>query len=323
MTANDMHGDRGRNILPVGRSLLFVWVLILAPLTVACGVSGADGGSAGSEELDHTHLDVAEATTEVRVVVVPSELVVGPNRFAVGLFDQEDNLIQDATVHFHYYDLRDPDNALLESEATARPVQDREGYTTIFTHDREFTIPGQWGVEVDVYMPNGNKAKQRVGFVVMNDSPSLSAGEQAPGLNTLTAEDVKQDLGRLTSSQAPEPALHQLSLAQALANGKPTVLLFATPAYCETRFCGPAYEEVKKLLPLYGDQLNFVYVEVFSGLPDPASTNWAASPAVTAFGLESEPWVYLIDAGGTIVYRLEGIFTAEEVEEQIRNRLGL
>ena len=36
---------------------------------------------------DHAHVAAATATDRVQVVLVPSELVIGPNRFAVGLLD--------------------------------------------------------------------------------------------------------------------------------------------------------------------------------------------------------------------------------------------
>jgi hypothetical protein len=37
-----------------------------------------------------------------------------------------------------------------------------------------------------------------------------------------------------------------------------------------------------------------------------------------AFGLTTEPWLFLIDAEGKIVYRVEGIFTTAEVERHLQ-----
>lgn len=306
------------NMTTIQQRFRILLIILVTGLATACG-----GSNAGEASAEHAHLDPAEVTTKVEAALVPSELVVGPNRFAVGLFDDQGNLIQDARVHFHYYDLSDPENAVLESEVTAQLIQDSEGYTTIFTHNRDFEIAGQWGVEIDVYLPDGNTAKQRIGFQVESETSSLGPGEKVPILNTLTLDDVDQDLSRLTSSTSPNPALHEISLAQALANGTPTILLFATPAFCQTRFCGPAYEIVGEVYETHGDRLNFVYVEVFDGLPDPSAINFQASLAFTAFGLESEPWLFLIDEDGTIIYRLEGLFTADEVRRQLENRLGL
>ncbi len=298
------------------RGLCFLGIVMgIAACHVEGNVSGTDS--------DHSHLDLDEVTAEVRAAIVPSELVIGPNRFAVGLFDLEGNLINDAEVHFHYYDLSDPDNAWLESEATATRIQDRDGYTAIYTHNREFARAGHWGLEIDVYFSDGNTAKQRIGFLVEEDSPSLSAGEKAPAINTLTLDEVGRDLSRLTSAVNPNPALHEVSLAQAVNSNKPTVLLFATPAFCQTRFCGPSYEIVGDLEKIYRDRMNFVYVETFDGLPDPSAVNFRPSAAFEKFGLESEPILYLIDGEGTINYRLEGIFSAEEVEQLIQTRLDV
>jgi hypothetical protein len=102
-----------------------------------------------------------------------------------------------------------------------------------------------------------------------------------------------------------------------MRNGKPTVLLFATPAFCQTRFCGPAYEMTSELQQRYGDQINFVHVEIYTGLPNPAANNWEVAPAMTAFGLSTEPWLFLIDRNGVVFYRVEGLFTTDEIEQYI------
>jgi hypothetical protein len=101
------------------------------------------------------------------------------------------------------------------------------------------------------------------------------------------------------------------------------LLLFATPAFCQTRFCGPAYETVSELQNQYGDQVNFIHIEVFTGLPNPEESGFKLAPSVEVFGLESEPWAFLIDEGGTVVYRVEGLFSSEELERQLRAHLDL
>jgi hypothetical protein len=266
---------------------------------------------------EHQHLDPSQITDEMQVVLVPSELVVGPNRFAVGLFDAEGRMIHDALVHFHYFDLSNPQAPLLESEANAVRLQTPEGLTTIFAHERAFARAGNWGVEVQARFPDGKAAIKRIGFEVTAESQALIAGEQAPALDTPTAKDVNHDLRQLTSATKPNPAFYQLSLAESMASGKPTVLLFATPAFCQTRFCGPAYEIANDLYEGYGDAANFIHVEVFTGMPNPAENNWELAPAMRAFGLHSEPWLYLIGSDGKVAYRVEGLFTQAEVERHL------
>ena len=52
--------------------------------------------------------------------------------------------------------------------------------------------------------------------------------------------------------------------------------------------------------------------------PNPAASNWEVAPAMQAFGLTTEPWLYLMDADGKIIYRVEGLFTTTEVERHLQ-----
>ncbi len=65
----------------------------------------------------HTHIDPSQATETISVALVASELILGPNRFAVGLLDGKGQAITEATVHVHYFDLSAPSNPRVESEA--------------------------------------------------------------------------------------------------------------------------------------------------------------------------------------------------------------
>lgn len=73
--------------------------------------------------------------------------------------------------------------------------------------------------------------------------------------------------------------------ADAIATGKPVVVLFGTPAFCETRTCGPVPETVMlRLYDTYKDEAILVHIERYflkearenNGLaPSPCSTsNW-------------------------------------------------
>lgn len=266
----------------------------------------------------HTHIKTMRPTQAavkaLRVVLVPSELVLGPNRFAVGLLDEAGRVIHDANVKFRYFDLSDPQSPQVESTATARRLQTPDGHTTIFTHERHFGRAGVWGVEVAAQLPDGTTLSNRIRFEVVADPPSVVVGEQAPIIDTPTLASVDGDIRRFSSAPVPNGGFYRMSLADALTNGKPTVLLFATPAFCQTRFCASTYEIVSHLQHKYGDDLNFLHVEVYSGLPNPAANQWQLVPSMAAFGLTTEPWLYLIDASGHVVYRVEGMFTEAEVE---------
>lgn len=262
---------------------------------------------------EHAPGDETAVTAGLQVVLVPSELAVGQNRMAVGLLDADNGMIHEARVHFHYFDLSDPDAPQLEQEADAYPVHAPDGLTTIFAQDRTFDRAGEWGLQVTAQLANGKMAVQRIRFNVSADSRSLLPGEAAPRLQTPTLAGVDGDFSRITSAWEPNPAFYQLSLDEALRNGKPTVLLLATPAFCRTRFCGPAYETAGALAAARGDAVNFIHVEVYTGLPDPSQNDWELAPIMAAFGLETEPWLYVMDAAGQVIYRAEGMFTAADI----------
>ncbi|MCG3211483.1 MAG: hypothetical protein FOGNACKC_05129 [Anaerolineae bacterium] len=310
----------------------YVWLTLIAVVLAACSAnaSAVDSGfnpalanktDVHLADAEHDHLDLPAAN--LTVVLVPTELVAGPNRFAVGLFDAKQAMLHDAAVHFRYFDLSDPGQARPETEADARRLQSPDGLVTIFAQERNFDRVGDWGVEIEAQLPDGSTLRNRVGFRVAAESASLTPGEKAPAIDTPTLAAVNRDLSRLTSARQPNPALYQLSLAEAVTNGKPTLLLFATPEFCQTRFCGPAYETFNELQNRYGDQLNFIHVEVFAGLPNPANYGFKLAPAVEAFGLSSDPWLYLLAKNGNVLYRVEGLFTAAEIEQQLQLQLGL
>ncbi len=258
------------------------------------------------------------APTSLQVVIVPSELIVGQNRFAVGLIDPAKGMIHDASVHFRYFDLSDPAKPTVESEADAVRYQTPDGLTTYYAHEREFKRAGDWGVEVQARLPDGTTISQRIGFRVVADSPTLKPGMRAPAFKTRTAADVGGDLKQLSSATAPNPAFYRVSLAQAITSAKPTVLLFATPAFCQTRMCGPAYDVVSAVQQKYGDAADFIHVEVYSGLPNPAANGFQLDVAMKAFGLTTEPWVFLIDKNGVITWRVEGPVTEGEIEQHLQ-----
>ncbi|MCA1554341.1 MAG: hypothetical protein LC737_08185, partial [Chloroflexi bacterium] len=270
----------------------------------------------------HTHIDPSQATAEIQVALVASELIVGSNRFAVGLLDGKGQAIKEASVHFHYFDLKDASNPTLESETDATRLVSPDGLTAIFAHEREFSHAGDWGVEVQARFADGHAAVKRIGFKVVATSPTIKPGQKAPAVDTPTLASVKDDLSKLSSSQAPNAAFYRFSLKQALANGKPTVLLLATPAFCQTRFCGPAYDITSDVQKRFGDRVNFIHVEVYTGLPNPAANNFELAPIMKSFGLSTEPWLYLIKPDGTVDFRLEGFITRSEIERHLQPLLG-
>lgn len=100
-------------------------------------------------------------------------------------------------------------------------------------------------------------------------------------------------------------------------SGKHCVYLVAALEFASMEAIGPAYDTLSELQAAYGDEVNFLHFEVYTGLPNPATEDWQLTPAMTAFGLHTEPWLYLIGADGRVAHRVEGLFTYAEIERHL------
>jgi hypothetical protein len=108
---------------------------------------------------------------------------------------------------------------------------------------------------------------------------------------------------------------------QNTCNGKPTVASFGTPLLCTSQLCGPVVDEQLLAFQQIGQMANFIHVEEFLPGPDlkaPAPTLENISPAFKAWGLQTDPWVVIIDRRGIIRFRSLGPVTAPEIESALK-----
>lgn len=112
----------------------------------------------------------------------------------------------------------------------------------------------------------------------------------------------------------PPCQLHRLSLDVALTQQLPIALLFATPALCQTATCGPVLDAVIAASGEgdFAGKLNIVHSEIYTDLT--AKDN---APAVKAYHLNSEPVLFLADANGVVVERIDGLFGRAEASAGI------
>jgi hypothetical protein len=306
------------------------WVCVVVGLLVLLAGCGGSDSSAQADDPGLPHESATAATgaadqqmggspvagdpsDTMQVILVASELVVGQNRFAVGLTTPDNAIIDDAQVTFEYFDLSNPAAPVSESRAQATRLSSTDGRTVIYAQERSFERAGAWGVLIDATRADGTTLSRNISFNVLADSPTLAIGEKAPAIDSPTAADVDGDLTKLTSASKPNPAFYEMTIANARADGKPTVVLFATPSYCQTRFCGPDYDIVSDIQQRYGEQFNAIHVEVYSGLPNPAASGWQFNQPLIDFGVQTEPWLFVINADGVVTWRVEGLFTEDEV----------
>ena len=98
---------------------------------------------------------------------------------------------------------------------------------------------------------------------------------------------------------------------------KPVALLFSTPQLCVSRVCGPVTDLALQMRAKYGDKMEFIHQEVWK------DNNLKAGlrPPLTAFNLESEPWLFVIDNSGKVTARLEGSFGIDAFENAVKTGL--
>jgi hypothetical protein len=104
-----------------------------------------------------------------------------------------------------------------------------------------------------------------------------------------------------------------VSLDTTIGAGKPVAVLLATPALCESRYCGPVLDDLLTLTDQYKDRITFVHVEIYTNLSGNETT-----PTVQAWGIETEPWLFGVDATGNVVSRLDGAFGHDEQQKLLQ-----
>ena len=102
------------------------------------------------------------------------------------------------------------------------------------------------------------------------------------------------------------------------------MLIFATPAFCTSRICGPTLDKMKALAPSYPN-VAFINVEPYKmqftgGHLQPildGSGQLQPNDASTAFNLLSEPWIYVVDGKGVVTGSFEVLAGPDELKAAI------
>jgi hypothetical protein len=140
-------------------------------------------------------------------------------------------------------------------------------------------------------------------------------GEQAPRVATDTLTSAGGDIKKI-DTRVPPDDMHEVSLKDALGK-KPVALLFATPALCQSRVCGPVVDIAAQLKKTYGSRMTFIHQEVYV---DNQVSKGLRAP-LRAFHLQTEPWLFVMDRTGRITARLEGSFGFRAFEAAIKTGL--
>ncbi|MBW3561908.1 MAG: hypothetical protein KY437_05360 [Actinobacteria bacterium] len=174
---------------------------------------------------------------------------------------------------------------------------------------------GIWQVTVTATL-DGTTRSGTAAFQVSDTHQVPAVGEPAPAVSTPTLDSdlppAAIDSRAAAEGRVPDEILHTVDLADALASGRPAVLVFATPTYCASRFCGPITDTVEQLAHRYRDRAAFVHVEIWRDIDD-GRMNDAVEPWIATDDGGSEPWVFLVGTDGTITARWDNVLDEAEL----------
>ena len=186
----------------------------------------------------------------------------------------------------------------------------------------DFDVPGEWTIDIAVNGDDGPVGNAELTFPVHDSPLTPRVGDMAVTSVTRTVVDV-ESLAELTTGSLQDPDLYQTSLAEAVSSGVPTVVVFASPAFCTNEVCGPQVDVLQALKNEYKGKANFVHVDFYDN-PDEIQGDLdkaRISPAVLEWKLPSIEWTFVVDGQGTVISRFEGFATYDEVEEALRRVL--
>ena len=156
-----------------------------------------------------------------------------------------------------------------------------------------------------------------------------ASGIPAPGMPALATENLTMDSkvrpGAIDSmadgsGEIPDPELHRWTIADAIAQGRPALVLFGTPAYCTSRFCGPEVTELQRIGAEYPDRAVYIHIEIWRRYAPPetqvvnqAAADWLLRESPAGTPEMTEPWLYLIASDGIVADRWGPLFDPAEV----------
>lgn len=268
----------------------------------------------------------------------------GPQRFLVGLLGSDNGLIVggDVALDFRYYGRDATETATLSDgelkaedvSATFTPVASglappagegpraKEGDEGVGVYEAtgvEFDAAGFWSVTVNAEV-GGQPVSASAAFEVAEEHRIVTAGDPAPRTENLLPGDPDAPVKAVDSraeddGTVPDPELHQLTVKDAIASGRPTLVVVSTPVFCVSRFCGPITDSIQTLVPDYDGRANFVHIEVWRDFEGNALNQGAAEWIYPDEDTDPfEPWVFLIDGDGTVLQRWDNVANLDDVD---------
>lgn len=299
-----------------------LWILLglLTVFGLACATASSAPASTPTQLLVAASEDGISpilATTVLRtgtqrvsfLLISPSALITAPQvSVATTYLDGDNGTGETRQAQFHLW-----------------PYGVRGAYSTDLTFDQ----PGQWQLDISVDDAE-TSGETRLLVDVAEQIVVPDIGSVPPMSRTKTLES-EGGLKTLTTDFSPDPDLYLVSVAEAIQEPKPAVIVFATPAFCTSPTCGPQVDTLAELKELHRGEANFIHVEIYDN-PDEIQGDLSRarlSEPVREWGFDqlphwlNESWTYVLDSDGRVYQKFEGFVTLEELEETLEGALAV
>lgn len=317
-------------------------VALAAVFLGACSGGGDADPAASSSATTGTGSDQANdgassGATELSIAVASFDLAVGPDaRILAGVFTPERGLILGGEVDMRFFYFGEEPTADSQEEigsATGtflsvpgkEPTDDLSAPTIVAPADGagvyEATVsldaPGFYGVAISADVADLGEVSGTATFQVAAEHQVVMPGEPAPTVENLTVDSpgpaAAIDSRAQGDTPVPDPELHEITVADAVAAGRATVVVVSTPTFCISQFCGPITETIAELQGEFGDRADFVHIEVWKDFEASELNDAAAEWIVTAEGDGMEPWVFLVGDDGNVSARWDNVLDESEL----------
>jgi hypothetical protein len=321
-------------------------LLALALLLGACGGSSGGNGASNAAQPTASSADFPSPQGKSLLqlkkslgpgpVLAPTVSIVMPgrDRYGFGLFDRARKQIAQAPVALYVErsgssavsgpfvarDLPLTVRAPFRSETVAK---DPDAAKSLYVTELRVKKAGNYAVLGVAKLDGRLVATDPIYLAVRPTNPVPQVGQKAPVIDTPTVASVGGDVSKI-DTRTPPDSMHDVNFADVVGK-KPIILLFATPALCQSRVCGPVVDIAEELKSEHKGEAAFIHMEIYNGnkigqgcLDGTRQQSQCFRPQVLAYHLPTEPWAFAIDKHGKIVDRLEGAFSKSELETALK-----
>ena len=315
-----------------------VMLMVGASLAVAISGCGSGGGSSNSALGTPAKVPPVTEFPKVRgrtIAQLAASVPAGPalaptgelfkpgtNRFGFGLFDRSRKQITDApgaiyvartenSVAHGPYVARFESLAVQGHYLSKTVATDPNAAKTLYVAEVPFKKAGKYLV-LGLFRLDNRLVGAGTTVRVVKHSDIPGVGDPAPKMDTPTVSSVGGDIAKI-DTRDPHDDMHDVNYADALGK-RPIVLVFATPALCQSRVCGPVVdiaEQLKHARPK--DDVAWIHMEIYNN----NNLNDGLRPQMLRYHLHTEPWLFTINRKGRVAAEIEGAFSAAELQKAV------